>query len=106
MVAQHVAPGAKSSKASIASEKEREMQVCAEIANHLIQIHDNADGGQERDVNLNALRGSVAKKYKLKSFPPLTAIIAAVPEHYKKYIVPKLIAKPVRMFLLLPFQVA
>jgi hypothetical protein len=28
--------------------------------------------------------------------PPLTAIIAAVPEHYKKYILPKLVAKPIR----------
>lgn len=79
---------------SLAPERERYMQACADVAHHLIQLHEEDSGG--KDVNLNALRGQIAKKYKLKMIPPLTAIIAAIPEHYKKYIVPKLIAKPIR----------
>ncbi|KAA8567511.1 hypothetical protein EYC84_007987 [Monilinia fructicola] len=38
----------------------------------------------------------MSKRHKLSNIPPLTAIIAAIPEHYKKYILPKLIAKPIR----------
>ncbi|PWW72711.1 histone acetyltransferase ELP3 [Tuber magnatum] len=76
------------------SERERYIQACADIAHRLIQLHEENEGG--KDVNLNALRGQISKKHKLKTIPPLTAIIAAVPEHYKKYIVPKLIAKPIR----------
>ncbi|RPB05766.1 histone acetyltransferase ELP3 [Choiromyces venosus 120613-1] len=79
---------------ALPSERERYMQACADIAHRLIQLHEENEGG--KDVNLNALRGQISKKHKLKTIPPLTAIIAAIPEHYKKYIVPKLIAKPIR----------
>ena len=96
-------------------ENERFMRACADIASALIQDHEaqqqpndydtnsnNADGGSgsskaKRDLNLNSLRGKIARKHQLSTQPPLTAIIAAVPEHYKKYILPKLIAKPIRM---------
>jgi elongator complex protein 3 len=79
-------------------ENERYMRACADIASALIQDYESqADGSKpKRDLNLNSLRGQIAKKHYLKSQPPLTAIIAAVPEHYKKYILPKLIAKPIR----------
>lgn len=82
-------------------ENERYMRACADIASALIQDYEaQADGSKpKKDINLNQLRGQIAKKHYLKSQPPLTAIIAAVPEHYKKYILPKLIAKPIRMFL-------
>lgn len=95
MVAQHKGPRPKE-KPPTTPENVRYAQACAEVANHLIQLHEES-GGKGKDVNLNALRGSVAKKHKLGRTPPLTDIIAAVPEHYKKYIVPKLVAKPVRM---------
>jgi len=74
------------------------MRACADIASALIQDHEaQSDGSkQKKDLNLNALRGQIAKKHYLATQPPLTAIIAAVPEHYKKYILPKLIAKPIR----------
>ncbi len=75
-------------------ERERYMQACADIAHQLIQDHENTDGGKV--TNLNALRGQISKKHKLKQIPPLTAIMAAVPEHYKKYINWKLVQKPVR----------
>ena len=81
-------------------ENERYLRACADIANALIsdyksqQQHDSSK--PRRDINLNQIRSQVAKKHYLKTQPPLTAIIAAVPEHYKKYILPKLIAKPIR----------
>jgi elongator complex protein 3 len=83
-------------------ENERYMRCCADIASALIQDYEaQQDGkGQKKDLNLNHLRGQMSKKHFLSSQPPLTAIIAAVPEHYKKYILPKLIAKPIRMSLI------
>jgi elongator complex protein 3 len=82
----------------LAPENERYMRACADIASALIQDYEaQADGSKpKKDLNLNHLRGQIAKKHYLKNQPPLTAIIAAVPEHYKKYILPKLIAKPIR----------
>lgn len=79
-------------------ENERYMRACSDIANALIQDYEaqQDDLKSKKDVNLNSLRGQMAKKHRLSSQPPLTAIIAAVPEHYKKYILPKLIAKPIR----------
>ena len=85
-------------------ENERYMRACADIASALIQDYEaQADGSKpKKDLNLNQLRGQIAKRHYLKTQPPLTAIIAAVPEHYKKYILPKLIAKPIREWLILP----
>lgn len=82
-------------------ENERYMRACADIASALIQDYEaQADGSKpKKDLNLNQLRGQIAKRHYLKTQPPLTAIIAAVPEHYKKYILPKLIAKPIREWL-------
>lgn len=82
-------------------ENERFMRACSDIANALIQDYEVSrdDSKPKKDVNLNSLRSQVAKKHRLKTQPPLTAIIAAVPEHYKKYILPKLIAKPIRMLI-------
>jgi elongator complex protein 3 len=80
-------------------ENERYMRCCADIASALIQDYEAQANGSapKKDLNLNALRGQMSKKHYLSTQPPLTAIIAAVPEHYKKYILPKLIAKPIRM---------
>ncbi|EFR00703.1 elongator complex protein 3 [Nannizzia gypsea CBS 118893] len=79
-------------------ENERYMRACSDIANALIQDYEaqRDDSKSKKDINLNKLRGTIAKKHYLSNLPPLTAIIAAVPEHYKKYILPKLIAKPIR----------
>ena len=79
-------------------ESERYMRACSDIANALIQEHEaqQDDSIPRKDINLNSLRGQMAKKNRLGNLPPLTAIIAAVPEHYKKYILPRLIAKPIR----------
>lgn len=80
-------------------ENERFMRACSEIASALIQDYEEQqqdDSAPKKDLNLNSLRGKIAKKHRLKTQPPLTAIIAAVPEQYKKYVLPKLIAKPIR----------
>ena len=82
----------------LAPENERYMSACADIVNTLIQEHEAQYEAStpKKDINLNKLRGQMAKKHRLSNQPPLTAIISAVPEHYKKYILPKLIAKPIR----------
>lgn len=81
-------------------ENERYMRACSDIASALIQDYEEQQqqdvSAPKKDVNLNSLRGQIAKKHRLSTQPPLTAIIAAVPEHYKKYLLPKLIAKPIR----------
>jgi elongator complex protein 3 len=79
-------------------ENERFIRCCADIANALIEDHEATKDAtrSKRDVNLNGLRSKFSKKHKLGNIPPLTAIIAAIPEHYKKYILPKLVAKPIR----------
>ncbi|KAJ5760018.1 hypothetical protein N7520_007174 [Penicillium odoratum] len=84
--------------AKLVPENERFMRACSDIANALIQEYESQRDSSKpkKDINLNKLRGQVSKKHHLATQPPLTAIIAAVPEHYKKYILPKLIAKPIR----------
>ena len=79
-------------------ENERYMRACSEIASALIQDYEaqQNDNGPKKDLNLNTLISQMAKKHRLSNQPPLTAIIAAVPEHYKKYILPNLRAKPIR----------
>lgn len=63
----------------------------AETVHFLIRAHK-----ENKDVNLNALKTRIASKYGLASSPRLVDIIAAVPVDYKKILVPKLLAKPIR----------
>lgn len=81
----------------LAPENERYLRCCSDIASFLIQEHEASQDPSKpkKDVNLNSLRSKMSKKHKLNNIPPLTAIIAAIPEHYKKYIMPKLLAKPI-----------
>jgi len=62
-----------------------------DIIQELIESHDIG-----KDVNLNKVKSRLASKYALESAPRLVDIIAAVPSNYKKILVPKLRAKPVR----------
>lgn len=85
--------------AGLPPESQRFLRCCADLANALIEDYEaSKDGRAGRDVNLNSLRSRLSKKHKLANIPPLTAIIAAIPEHYKKYILPRLIAKPIRKY--------
>jgi len=79
-------------------ENERYLRACSDIASALVQEHESQQDPKapKKDINLNSLRAKMSKRHRLSNIPPLTAIIAAIPEHYKKYILPKLIAKPIR----------
>lgn len=72
-------------------EHERFLSCCSDISIELINSLQT-----NKDVNLNGLVGRLSKKYKLKSQPRLTDIISSIPDQYKKYLLPKLKAKPVR----------
>ena len=87
-----------SKKEKLPPENERYMRACSDIASALIQDYEaqQNEDGPKKDLNLNTLISQMAKKHRLSNQPPLTAIIAAVPEHYKKYILPNLRAKPIR----------
>jgi len=74
-----------------ASRAELMMMTVSEIVSQLITAHEKGN-----DVNLNKIKGQAASKYGLTSQPRLVDIIAAVPPAYKKVLLPKLKAKPVR----------
>ncbi|KAI9645718.1 Elongator subunit [Ciborinia camelliae] len=84
--------------ANLPPENERYLRACSDIASALVQDHESQQdpNAPRKDINLNSLRAKMSKRHRLSNIPPLTAIIAAIPEHYKKYILPKLIAKPIR----------
>lgn len=69
------------------------MKACGEIAQELIHSYDS---GKIEDINLNGVKTRASKKYKLSSQPRLMDIIAAIPDQYRRYLVPRLKAKPVR----------
>ncbi|ODV64327.1 Elongator subunit ELP3 [Ascoidea rubescens DSM 1968] len=72
-------------------EKERFLKTCSEVSLELV-----ASLQDSKDINLNGLIIKYSKKYKLKRQPRLTDIISSIPDQYKKYLIPKLKAKPVR----------
>lgn len=93
------ADGRKQKRADLPPENERFLRCCADIANALIEDHESSardPSAPRKDLNLNSLRSRLSQKHKIHAVPPLTAIIAAIPEHYKKYILPKLVARPIR----------
>lgn len=71
--------------------EERKVITVTEVVQCLIKAHE-----EKRDVNLNALKHKIASKYGMPNSPKLVDIIAAVPTEYKKILVPKLMAKPIR----------
>jgi len=73
------------------SREELMMMCIGDIIQELIESHDVG-----KDVNLNKVKSRLSSKYTLESAPRLVDIIAAVPSQYKKILVPKLRAKPVR----------
>uniref|UniRef100_A0A8C6V574 Elongator complex protein 3 n=1 Tax=Naja naja TaxID=35670 RepID=A0A8C6V574_NAJNA len=67
------------------------MMTIADVIKQLIDAHDEG-----KDVNLNKIKTRTAAKYGLSAQPRLVDIIAAVPPQYRKVLVPKLKAKPIR----------
>ncbi|CAH0557428.1 unnamed protein product [Brassicogethes aeneus] len=83
--------GKKKNEFSHLTLEERKVITVAEVVQVLIKAHED-----KRDVNLNALKHKISSKYGLPTSPKLVDIIAAVPIEYKKILVPKLMAKPIR----------
>ena len=77
----------------LVAHSERFFKACADIAQALIRAHDDGTVGQ---VDLNTIKVACCRKHKLTQSPRLVDIIAAIPEQYRRYLVPKLKAKPVR----------
>ncbi|XP_009950082.1 PREDICTED: elongator complex protein 3, partial [Leptosomus discolor] len=73
------------------SHAELMVMTIADIIKQLIEAHE-----QGKDVNLNKLKTKTSAKYGLSAQPRLVDIIAAVPPQYRKVLVPKLKAKPIR----------
>lgn len=81
------------SQKSLAPEKERFIQCCADVT---LELTNSLTNTSSKEINLNGLITKYSKKYKLKQQPRLTDIINSIPDQYKKYLLPKLKAKPVR----------
>ena len=73
------------------SQAEQLLRVTSGIAAELIKAHD---AGQS--VSLNELRAKMSKKYGFGGVPRLVDIISAIPDDYKKALLPKLKARPIR----------
>jgi len=73
------------------TKQELQLTAVTEIVNELIKQNN-----ENKDVNLNKLKVEISRKYALESSPRLTDIIAAVPHEYKRILLPKLRAKPIR----------
>lgn len=74
-----------------ASQAEILLRVTSAIALELMKAHDEG-----KTVNLNELRARRSKRSGYSGVPRLVDIISAVPEDYKKALLPKLKARPIR----------
>ncbi|XP_064267597.1 elongator complex protein 3 [Passer domesticus] len=73
------------------SQAELMVMSIAEIIRQLLEAHE-----QGRDVDLNKLKTRTAARFGLSAQPRLVDIIAAVPPQFRKVLLPKLKAKPIR----------
>ncbi|XP_044026294.1 elongator complex protein 3 isoform X1 [Siniperca chuatsi] len=73
------------------SRAELMMMTIADVIKQLVEAHE--DG---KDINLNKVKTKTSAKYGLEAQPRLVDIIAAVPPQYRRALVPKLKAKPIR----------
>uniref|UniRef100_A0A8C0YQZ6 Elongator complex protein 3 n=2 Tax=Cyprinus carpio carpio TaxID=630221 RepID=A0A8C0YQZ6_CYPCA len=78
-------------KTSDLSRAELMMMTIADVIKQLVEAHE-----QGKDINLNKVKTKTSAKYGLSAQPRLVDIIAAVPPHYRRALVPKLKAKPIR----------
>uniref|UniRef100_T1JDN4 Elongator complex protein 3 n=1 Tax=Strigamia maritima TaxID=126957 RepID=T1JDN4_STRMM len=81
----------KKNKLGSLSKEEAMVRVIGEIINELVKADSEA-----KTINLNSMKTRIASKYGLDTSPKLVDIIAAVPSEYKKMLLPKLKAKPIR----------
>ena len=73
------------------SQAEQLLRVTSGIAAELIKAHD-----ANESVSLNEIRARISKKYVFGGVPRLVDIISAIPDEYKKALLPKLKARPIR----------
>ena len=73
------------------SQAEVLLRVTSGIASELIKAHDS-----NQVTSLNVLRAKISKKYGYGGVPRLVDIISAIPDEYKKVLVPRLRARPIR----------
>eukprot|EP01135_Chromosphaera_perkinsii_P005102 Nk52_evm13s316 gene=Nk52_evmTU13s316 len=73
------------------SKTELMVKVVSEVCNALVKAHD-----ENKDINLNNLKGKISRKHGLSTQPRLIDIIAAIPASHRAALVPKLKAKPIR----------
>ena len=73
------------------SQAEQLLRVTSGIAAELIKAHDSNE-----TVSLNVIRAKISKKYAYGGVPRLVDIISAIPDDYKKALLPKLKARPIR----------
>uniref|UniRef100_UPI003AB0F56A elongator complex protein 3 n=1 Tax=Centroberyx gerrardi TaxID=166262 RepID=UPI003AB0F56A len=81
----------KPKKKSDLSRAELMMMTIADVIKQLVDAHEEG-----KDINLNKVKTKTSAKYGLSAQPRLVDIIAAVPQHYRRALVPKLKAKPIR----------
>ncbi|KAF7690093.1 elongator complex protein 3 [Silurus meridionalis] len=81
----------KPKKKSDLSRAELMMMTIADVIKQLVEAHE-----QGKDINLNKVKTKTSAKYGLSAQPRLVDIIAAVPPQYRRVLVPKLKAKPIR----------
>ncbi|KAG1805394.1 histone acetyltransferase ELP3 [Suillus variegatus] len=79
------------SKTEGPSQAEILLRVTSGIATELIKAHDS-----NQTVSLNELRAKISKKYGFSGVPRVVDIISAIPDEYKKVLLPKLHARPIR----------
>ncbi|XP_068198469.1 elongator complex protein 3 isoform X1 [Antennarius striatus] len=81
----------KPKKKSDHSRAELMMMTIADVIKQLVEAHEEG-----KDINLNKVKTKTSAKYGLEAQPRLVDIIAAVPPQYRRALVPKLKAKPIR----------
>lgn len=73
------------------SQAEILLRVTSGIAAELIKAYDGNES-----VSLNEIRAKLSKKHGYGGVPRLVDIISAIPDDYKKALLPKLKARPIR----------
>jgi elongator complex protein 3 len=73
------------------SQAEQLLRVTSGIAAELIKAND-----ANETVSLNEIRARISKKFGFGGVPRLVDIISAIPDEYKKDLLPKLRARPIR----------
>lgn len=81
----------KPKKKTDVSRAELMMMTIADVIKQLVEAHEEG-----KDINLNKVKTKTSAKYGLEAQPRLVDIIAAVPPQYRRALVPKLKAKPIR----------